>query len=355
MTQNNKHVIAYDVVRVIATILVVISHGAYIRSMTEYGGVDYSAMASESGFFLSAALLLSRFLYKFHMQLYMALSGALFVGTFGKNNKRFSTFALDKAKRLLIPFFIVSLCYSFPIKYISGYYVDSQNVWTDFLVGQVLLQGNSHLWFLLTLYIIFLLMFVTEKAFPGHSAQKCAVYALLSLLSRFITVHIVSYVLEYVLWFYCGYLIETIRRKNEGILKNKKLLLLSIVLAAASLAVEPLSKGTTLSKILGLLADVFILPLSMCVIIYCISNWIGSSKLIATNLYAWVLRDSLGIYLYSDPLNYLFLFIGISAFSNALFTDRYYWLFYLVRVGGGLILSLCITETLRKLNLKYVI
>ena len=100
MKQKSKHVTTYDVVRVLATILVVISHSSYIKSLTKYGGVDYSAFASADGFLLSVALMLSRFLYKFHMQLYMALSGALFIGTLGKTSIRAASLsaAMKRAK-----------------------------------------------------------------------------------------------------------------------------------------------------------------------------------------------------------------------------------------------------------------
>ena len=40
--EEKNRVIIYDVLRVIAIILVLISHSAYINNVSEYGGVSYS-------------------------------------------------------------------------------------------------------------------------------------------------------------------------------------------------------------------------------------------------------------------------------------------------------------------------
>ncbi len=55
----------------------------------------------------------------FHMPVFIALSGSLFA--LGKKLEA-GTFIIKKAKRLLIPFFVVWLCWNMPIKYLTGYY-----------------------------------------------------------------------------------------------------------------------------------------------------------------------------------------------------------------------------------------
>ena len=41
---NNKKIIEYDMLRVVVTILVIISHCMYYRIETAYGGIDYSGL-----------------------------------------------------------------------------------------------------------------------------------------------------------------------------------------------------------------------------------------------------------------------------------------------------------------------
>ena len=64
-----QRIIVYDVIRVIATLLVVISHCAYYSISTDYGGCDYSFLLGEGSAFIFLVVNLKRFLYKFHMQL----------------------------------------------------------------------------------------------------------------------------------------------------------------------------------------------------------------------------------------------------------------------------------------------
>ena len=57
----------------------------------------------------------------------------------------------------------MTILYQIPIKYLSGYYNTSPNVIRDCFLGQVLVQGNTHLWFLPALFIIFILTYFTIK------------------------------------------------------------------------------------------------------------------------------------------------------------------------------------------------
>jgi hypothetical protein len=59
--------------------------------------------------------------------------------------KTYAQVALEKGKRLLIPFFAVGIFCSFPLKLVSGYYNNSTSILKDFIVGQLLVQGNTYL------------------------------------------------------------------------------------------------------------------------------------------------------------------------------------------------------------------
>ncbi len=209
----------YDCLRVIATIFVVLGHCTYYKISTSYGGIDYSIYADNGCIMLKCFIRITKVLYLFHMPLFMALSGALFYKSVQK--KRYDTFLQlikNKGKKLLIPFLVVSTLYSFPLKLVSGYYSYSTNLMKDFLIGQLLIQGNTHLWYLVTLFFIFVLAYEIEKHFEGFEFIKILLFVLLNLISVWISIKLLSNILYYILWFYVGFYFEPNR-----ILLNKKI------------------------------------------------------------------------------------------------------------------------------------
>lgn len=163
--ERNKTIHEYNLIRVIAVLLVVIGHCTYYKIITEYGGfdlgLDVASMNFISKLVYRVLVLINHILYTFHMPLFFCLSGALF--NYSLKNKKYKTLkelVCKKGKRLLIPFVIVSLLYTIPIKYLCGYYNGSQNIIKDIFVGQILQQGNTHLWFLPTLFCIFVIVYI---------------------------------------------------------------------------------------------------------------------------------------------------------------------------------------------------
>ena len=131
---------------------------------TKYGGCDYSYLFLDKSFVFKVVSKLTSFIYLFHMPLFIALSGALFAKSLDRGRyASFMELLNKKAKRLVIPFIVVTLFYAVPIKFLSGYYNASTSVFSDVLIGQVLIQGNTHLWYLLTLFMIFLVVYLCIK------------------------------------------------------------------------------------------------------------------------------------------------------------------------------------------------
>lgn len=176
--EKAKHIAWIDDARTLTMLLVIIGHCTYTNLMTNYGGIcyfddinphDYSIMAKLIGTFVG-------FIYTFHMPLFMMLSGACFELTIGK--VMCGQFLVkNKARRLLIPFLFTTLLLTLPLKYLGGYYSNSANVLQDMFLGQFLLMGNSHLWFVASLFWIFLFYYVLYKT--GFTDSK---YFLISLL-----------------------------------------------------------------------------------------------------------------------------------------------------------------------------
>lgn len=99
-----------------------------------------------------------KFIYTFHMPLFMAMSGFLFGKVFGKINN-YRSFILKKSQRLMVPYFIISILL-FGIKYIAGLFVPLKYpAELNSLLYHILVQPNSgfaaFLWFMYTLFLIF--------------------------------------------------------------------------------------------------------------------------------------------------------------------------------------------------------
>ncbi len=85
-----------------------------------------------------------------------------------------------------------------------------------------------------------------------------------------------------------------------------------------------------------------------------------SSKIVSTyflhiKLYKLLLRNTFGIYLYADPLNYLILAVGFALFGKQLFTDMFLSIgLYFVRIIGTITVSIALCCVIRKCKLKYL-
>ena len=80
--RTKERVISYVLVRLIATILVVIGHSNYLGRTIKDGGVDYTSFPAadvlSNLFFYRIEQYLITFIYQFHMPLFFILSGAVF-------------------------------------------------------------------------------------------------------------------------------------------------------------------------------------------------------------------------------------------------------------------------------------
>lgn len=167
---QNKHILWIDDARTLTMLLVIIGHCTYTRLMTPYGGINYFSDMPSDEYSISWKLLgvLVSFIYTFHMPLFMMLSGACFRLTIDRVTGM-RAFVEKKAKRLLLPFVLTTLLLSVPLKYLGGYYSQSSNILQDIIFGQFLLMGNSHLWFVVSLFWIFVIYYslhsihLTEK------------------------------------------------------------------------------------------------------------------------------------------------------------------------------------------------
>lgn len=204
----------YSNIRVICTLLVVVGHCTNL-GLVDSNGYDIIAYTNSVQIVTEY---IREIIYSFHMPLFVSLSGAVFYLTFD-DSKSFSSLVCKKAKKLLVPFYVVGLTILIPVRYFIGYY---QN--TDVLntIGRDILMAYdvNYLWYLMMLFQVSVLFYLIQKMRRfRHSAVvigavlfavSVSSYALPTMLFQ------VNRVLEFSFWFFAGMLIEEKRKQLNG-------------------------------------------------------------------------------------------------------------------------------------------
>lgn len=314
-----------SLLRVICILLVVFAHSIIIYK----NGWDLYETNHNSQFLNY----LCSFIYLFHMPLFFSISGYLAKSTYAKT-KNIQTLAFKKATRLLVPYFAVGLLYLLPIRYLAKYngYINKP-IYENILINIILGNDNGHLWFLASLFIIFLTHYLLVKYLSNKKA-RLLVIATLTLAGYFLPSYIGS-ALRNILWFHLGYILS----ENKAKLHFNKIIAASIFTIFAIVY--------------------FVLPSSMPFYGYCLHvlNAVVSASAI---LLAYILvpnrkmsaigatieKNSMGIYLFHSPLIY---------FSFAYFPDIHPVLMFVINfiAFGGL--ALLLTIAVRKTKLRIVL
>ena len=335
----------YDVLKVITILLVIISHSTYYKISSEYGGIDYLGVQNSA---YRLADKVREVIYYFHMPLFMGISGALYYKT--KKKREYFTFITVKFKRLIIPFIVFTFFYTIPLKYISGYFNNISPL--EIVKGQLFLFGNSHLWYLYGLFIIFSMVELIDRYNIKIEILICVAY-LIHLLSYIIKLQLLSIPLTFLVWFLFGMVFEKNRKKINLILEKDFLSYLSklTVLFLVLIMIKHFFKvngGLSNRILLDILAMVG--SILMYIIAYLCSktNWINSA------LFNLILVNGLGIYIFSDTLNYVILklchdFLGI----DFMLSVSGMLLIICIRIVGTLLMSMSITIIFKKFFPKY--
>lgn len=167
MQQNKDRILWIDYARAISIIAILLIHSFYFIMHYSYG--EPSAAGQEvfrnlyNGTFCQVlASKISTVFFSFRIPALFFISGLVYSLSSG-NHKSLTGFIRKKFKRLIIPFFITTLFLTVPVKYISGYWDSSENILLEVFHGQFLLRGVSHLWFLVTLFEIFIIYNLLER------------------------------------------------------------------------------------------------------------------------------------------------------------------------------------------------
>lgn len=357
MAQTNK-VEEYNVIRALLMILVVLGHCTYYNISTPYGGVNYEILMQNAGiadtFMHKAGNVITGAIYSFHMPLFMALSGAVFSlsidrGKYGD----FREFVKNKAHRLLLPFVLVTLLIAFPLKYMAGYWQHSDNMFRDVIVGQLLLQGNSHLWFLATLFFEFMLFWLMVKKLKWHKNYLLCIIslAMIHFIGNRLEIVLVKSTCQFAIWFYLGMLWNESREQLHHKISLRTCLLAAVLWGILFIAGHYLQAQTIPIKIIHAIGINLAVVLGM-LMFYSVCYLAWKKNKVNRRLTNSLAADSMGIYLYSDPLNYcllaLFLEVfGIYGFGNEYFAGSLYAARFMLTFAFGVFITRCVRRMTR--------
>ncbi len=308
---HNSRIEWLDTLRILTMILVVIGHAIYTPFGTKYGGY-YVKVPLNACHGITILNYLIQLLYQFHMPVFIALAGACFSLGYKKMGT-YKSLLLNKTKRLIIPFVITTTLVSVPIKYLSGYFCESTHIFKDIIYGQYLLLGNSHLWFLISLFLCFTVFPLLE---PLHRKLKALFWVFLILLYWFSPR--IGYLISdgfglygmahYLIYFAAGFYglryIQQIKTKKGYWLIGSTVTLFTfynITINNIHLSVNPLLY--LISGFSGCIAMCM-----LCRIITGTKTW----ATIVNKPLRWFRDYNYEIYLYSDPWNYLILAIVLN-------------------------------------------
>lgn len=310
---NNKlsstfHVEWIDSLKVIATLLVIIGHCTYYNIQSPYGGIyllEYSCKSSLTSKLINYII---GFIYTFHMPLFMAISGMCFFLNLEKRRQSFSHLVKSKWKRLLIPFLGVSIFYSIPLKWLSGYWDHSANTLHDMLFGQILLLGNTHLWYVLSLFWVFIVFyFIKSFNFLCHK-YAWVLLLVVSWLGRYMEASNMGFLglaaaMEHLFYFSVGfYTINWINKDNTHSVRFYLISLLGLFLFYLIF--------TKCQPLFPQIISIAKYPVITLLALIGGSNIIGLSQKLLSKMgnckvITFFKRNTYELYLYSDPLNYV--------------------------------------------------
>ena len=151
-----------EIMRVLATFLVVIGHSTFYSITTEVSDMGVSWNIFDSTMIGTVLAFIVNIIYSCHMQFFMFISGMVYQLSVQKGKyKELVSFVKRKAARLLLPYALVSVLWNIPI-YLWARYFGESNIIRNMILYFIGF-GKNHLWFLCALFLIFLTTKVIEN------------------------------------------------------------------------------------------------------------------------------------------------------------------------------------------------
>ena len=213
MQSKSNH---YNVLKFVTTILVVLAHSS--RMYTGEGVVNPINGSIGLNY-------LTKFIYSFHMPLFIAVSGMVYGYCIDDLNKYDNSiqFIKNKFTRLIIPFLFWGILYVAPIMTFFKFTEDS---YIKYCINGILLMNNTrHLWYIAVLFEIFIICSLVKKVLQKRN-YILHIFIFLILLVIAIFSYKLPVILQlqnlcfYLLFFYLGYLFNRYYDKLYNIINN---------------------------------------------------------------------------------------------------------------------------------------
>lgn len=272
----------YDLLKVFATLLVVIGHVTIRYNSTSYP--TFSTIVPQ---------IITQTIYLFHMPLFMALSGAIYrIGE--AKYKQFSLFVKNKAKRLIVPYFFVGLFFLVPS--ICLFQVQNSNEVFKTIWLLLLGQDCRHLWYLLALFEIFVVHYIFTKYFKiGYVSLLIGSIIVSTFYSYYFDGNLfsINMAVRYYPYFIIGALIA--QRKT---LRSLFMYVLSAILIALIIKINHYMQIDILLSI--------ILPIPIIAFFIAVARFVMNKYKFDKVWFKVILEYSFSIYLFHIPVIYIF-------------------------------------------------
>ncbi|WP_143315751.1 acyltransferase [Clostridium sp. HBUAS56017] len=221
--EKRKTLEEFNFLKVIAMITVVLQH-----SMAVYSNwFRVPRISSQFYKFVNS------FLSSYHVYMFVFVSGYLYYYTRYELNRNDDnrTFVYKKYRRLIVPYFCISLLYVMPIRM----FTEKSNFSIYNIMNDIILSKNSaHLWFLLMLFGVFVVFRILEKRIESGNIKILCImfygaYIVGKLIEKSQVLNILQIhkVLQFAIFFYIGFIL---RKYNRTILKRVKKVNVLVVL-----------------------------------------------------------------------------------------------------------------------------
>lgn len=323
----------YNVAKTVAALLVVIAHATVMY--TPDGAYEP----------LNASVLMAAvtdFIYQFHMPLFVFLSGTVYAiciekGKYQDNRE----FVINKARRLMIPYFAFGFLYVAPAMCLLG--LTEQSYLRYCFDGIFLATNARHLWYLEALFWIFC-MAILYKPLLNRSTGSRLAALVIALVIYYFKDHVPAYfklrnACQYQLYFVSGAVFHYYYRQVVDLVRKvKSLCFLLPLVVLASLWFNPNRATDLVYQFAGI-------AMTLAACMYILSRHSG---LLQSKWYRCLEKNSFGIYLFHPMIIYtLFHFLGGFDIPPVLLSFGATAVAILVSIGA--------TNLMRKLRLQILI
>lgn len=343
--------------RVILTLLVVIGHSAYLNMPFGFGGVDYTSteglgeILNTSYYFYLYQVI--GVIYFFHMPAFFFLSGAVFSLNMHQNKWRnLEELVKNKARRLIYPAFIAGVFWMVPLKFIGHGYSSGNVLPYAIFKGIFLAQGTGHLWYLFTLFWIFIIAYMLV-AFLNKRGRLYFIGCIFLLGTFYSAIDFNlpggNSIVYYLLFFLCGFEFEKIRGRIF-ITKGSYFIIMTVVFIVACTSYRLTSTVVTTGTFLqDWLKTVGII--SCTILIFILSHGLTLIKIQSNKVYRILEKHSFSLYMLHDPLNYVFLAFYIIVLNRIFFAPFVSGVILsVIRVIGSIVISIFISSVIQKIH-----